>query len=153
VLDNPNFINFSSPAVDFHAGADAAIRLSSPDLTWVNSGGGSFTSSTELLIELAGGEPGTEFDTLAVQGSAILDGTLNIDLLDGFNPELGETFDILTAAEGITIGNLTLTDDDFDYTLIEGNSSTLQVTAVPSPATLSMLGLGGLLLLPRRKRS
>jgi hypothetical protein len=48
-----------------------------------------------LLIELAGIAAGTNYDQLQVDGGALLDGTLEVALLDGFQPGLGDTFDIL----------------------------------------------------------
>jgi hypothetical protein len=48
-----------------------------------------------LLIELAGTAAGTNYDQLQVDGGALLDGTLEVALLDGFQPGLGNTFDIL----------------------------------------------------------
>ena len=48
-----------------------------------------------LLIELAGTAAGTNYDQLQVDGGALLDGTLEVALLDGFQPGLGDTFDIL----------------------------------------------------------
>ncbi|MEX2170614.1 MAG: hypothetical protein WD851_14965 [Pirellulales bacterium] len=69
--------------------------------------------SGELQIELA--SP-TSFDTLAIDGLATLDGTLEASLLDGFVPDLGDAFEILTATDGV-IGTFSshllpaLTDD------------------------------------------
>lgn len=55
-------------------------------------------ASGSLTIELAGTTPGATHDQLAVTGTATLAGTLNITLLDGFQPTLGQSFTILTAA-------------------------------------------------------
>ncbi len=44
--------------------------------------------------------PGTsrtgEFDVLAVMGSAGLDGALNVTLVGGFTPSLGDSFQVMT---------------------------------------------------------
>jgi hypothetical protein len=49
-----------------------------------------------MQIELAGTTAGTGYDQINVTGAAALDGTLQVTLLDGFLPEVGDTFDILT---------------------------------------------------------
>ena len=49
-----------------------------------------------LEIELAGINSG-EFDVLSITGQATLGGILEVSFLDGFLPEIGDTFDILTA--------------------------------------------------------
>jgi len=50
-----------------------------------------------VLIELAGaGAAGTAYDQINVTGAATLAGTLDIDLLDGFVPTVGQTFQVFT---------------------------------------------------------
>ena len=58
---------------------------------------GNYTQGKDakLLIELAGTAFG-DFDVLEVAGYATLDGTLGLTFLDGFRPQLGDTFEILT---------------------------------------------------------
>ena len=48
-----------------------------------------------LLMELAGTTAGIDHDVLQVDGGVSLDGTLEVSLLDGFEPDLGDSFDIL----------------------------------------------------------
>ena len=43
-----------------------------------------------------GGTNSGEFDQLMITGTANLNGDLNISLLDGYTPTVGDTFDILT---------------------------------------------------------
>ncbi|MFH1418717.1 MAG: Ig-like domain-containing protein [Planctomycetota bacterium] len=50
-----------------------------------------------LRVELGGTQPG-EFDKLVITGDSLLAGTLELFLLDGFDPQLGDSFEILTAA-------------------------------------------------------
>jgi len=59
------------------------------DSTPVNSG------AATLQIELAGTTPGTEYDQLHVTGQLSLGGLLQVMLLPGFNPALGNSFDIM----------------------------------------------------------
>lgn len=46
-------------------------------------------------IELGGLTLGTEYDKLNVSGTYDIDGQLNIELIDGFNPTAGDVFDIV----------------------------------------------------------
>jgi uncharacterized repeat protein (TIGR02059 family) len=54
------------------------------------------TTNGELTIELAGREPGTQYDVLQVDGKATLNGTLNFYFLGDFAPKYG-VFTFLTA--------------------------------------------------------
>ncbi len=58
-------------------------------------------STGELLVELTGTALNA-FDRLVVNGAAQLDGNLNIDLDGGFEPILGNTFNIITASAGVS---------------------------------------------------
>lgn len=49
-----------------------------------------------LEMELAGTDDGA-FDVLEATGTATLDGELQVELIGGFEPEVGDTFEILTA--------------------------------------------------------
>ncbi|RMF82352.1 MAG: hypothetical protein D6744_06125 [Planctomycetota bacterium] len=51
----------------------------------------------ELRIELGGPQPGSQHDQLVVQGDAALAGALRVLPIDGFVPQLGQSFVILTA--------------------------------------------------------
>ncbi|HEY3280284.1 MAG TPA: hypothetical protein VGJ83_07205 [Gemmatimonadales bacterium] len=56
-------------------------------------------SPTESLhIELGGTTPGAQYDRLAVSGSAALGGALQVSLINGFTPALGDTFTVMTFA-------------------------------------------------------
>jgi T5SS/PEP-CTERM-associated repeat protein len=57
------------------------------------------TSTGELDIQLGSA---ASFDKLIVGGSATLGGTLSVSLLNGFTPAVGNSFDLFTAAGGIT---------------------------------------------------
>ncbi len=47
-----------------------------------------------LNIEIGGGAP-TEYDQLEVTGAASLNGTLNVTLINGFRPNMGDVFQII----------------------------------------------------------
>ncbi len=63
-----------------------------------------YASTATLIIEFAtptlGGDaiPGTDFDQVNATQGVALDGTLGLSLLNGFTPNYGDTFDILTYA-------------------------------------------------------
>ena len=53
------------------------------------------TPSGILRFEVGGTTPGTQYDRINVQGHAILGGELLVELVNGFNPQAGDSFDIL----------------------------------------------------------
>ncbi len=57
----------------------------------------SFESDTAFEVQLAGLSQGVTYDLLNVTGEADLNGALNVSLLNGFVPQVGDTFEILTA--------------------------------------------------------
>jgi T5SS/PEP-CTERM-associated repeat protein len=58
-------------------------------------GNGVFDSPARLFIELGGTAPGTQFDQVHVAGQLALGGMLNVSLINGFSPAVGNSFDIL----------------------------------------------------------
>jgi hypothetical protein len=54
------------------------------------------TSAGILVIEIGGPSPGTSFDQLNITGQATLDGTLTVNLINGFQPPSGQSFTVLT---------------------------------------------------------
>ncbi|MGO9115577.1 MAG: beta strand repeat-containing protein [Thermoguttaceae bacterium] len=62
-------------------------------------------ASGTLGIDIAGTTPGTGYDVLAVNGSATLGGTLKVTLRDGFQPQLRQTFTVLTTTGGLATKN------------------------------------------------
>ena len=103
-----------------------------------------------LTIEIAGINAGTQYDVISIDGQLTLGGTLAIDLLDGFRPALGQSFDILSASSVVgSFDGLSFDTSMFSPTFT-GTGVTL--TVIPEPGTLA-LGLGGLALLARRRRS
>ena len=61
---------------------------------------------SEILIEVGGLVPESEFDQIVVDGSVVLDGLLDVSLItvgaDPFVPTLGDEFEILTATDEVT---------------------------------------------------
>ncbi|MGA3065608.1 MAG: PEP-CTERM sorting domain-containing protein [Tepidisphaeraceae bacterium] len=114
---------------------------------------GNLTNTGGLDISLA--SP-TDFDELNVTGTANLGGTIYVSLLDGYMPELGNTFNI---------GNFgSIINDGYKVALAGWNDPGLSVAAsntgdeltltvvVPEPASGSLLTIGLLGALGRRRR-
>ncbi|WP_148075285.1 beta strand repeat-containing protein [Bythopirellula goksoeyrii] len=61
---------------------------------------GSYTqlAGGELSLEIGGTTRGSEYDALDVTNIVNLDGTLDVALIEGFSPNIGDSFDILTAS-------------------------------------------------------
>ena len=104
-------------------------------------------------IELAGRTPGDDFDTVEVAGDLSLGGTLSIELIDGFEPEVGDEFVVMTygSADGKFFN--VVSDRGYDWVVDYGaNQLTLTATAVPEPSALLLLILGASALLAARRR-
>src|SRR5579859_6848656 len=56
------------------------------------------TSTGVLNADIGGTTAGTQFDQLNASGSAVLGGTLNVALINGFTPASGQIFPVLTFA-------------------------------------------------------
>jgi hypothetical protein len=57
--------------------------------TYTQSSAGAFD------VDLGGTKAGTQYDVLDITSTATLGGVLNVDLISGFKPTVGETFDIM----------------------------------------------------------
>ncbi|MCD4824765.1 MAG: autotransporter-associated beta strand repeat-containing protein [Phycisphaerae bacterium] len=119
---------------------------------------GDYTQQTgaAMEMELGGLIRGDEYDALVITGTADLAGTLDVVLYGGFDPAEGDTFDILdwgTLATGSQFDTINL--PGLSGGLVWNTSNlynTGEITVTPEPATMTLLGLGGLVLLLRRRR-
>ena len=89
------------------------------------------TSGGFLEIKLAGYMSGDQFDQVVVSGSAAVDGTLRVRLVNGFVPLIGDTFAILTS-NGLS-GN---------FSSIESPGLSLRSDASPNGVVLTVVGVG-----------
>jgi hypothetical protein len=74
-------------------------RASSTGVLTVN-GNYTQTAGGVLRVRIGGLTPGTDFDQLNVTGQATLDGTLTVNLINGFVPDSGQSFTVLTFGSG-----------------------------------------------------
>lgn len=92
-------------AVDHFTGhlVNAGGALSPGNSPGITNITGDYTQTAAGLfnLEIGGLLPGSEYDQLHIFGTAYLDGTLNVSLFDfgsgAFAPQVGDSFDILTA--------------------------------------------------------
>jgi hypothetical protein len=97
----------------------------------------SFGPFASVAIELAGTTTGTEYDQLVVIGDLALDGTLEVSLINGFIPSVGQSFNILDW------GGLAGTFSSLTLPALSGltwNTSQLYTTGVISVAAAGLPG-------------
>jgi autotransporter-associated beta strand protein/T5SS/PEP-CTERM-associated repeat protein len=128
----------------------------SPAIT--NLSNGEFSAASSLLIELGGTQPGTQYDRVIDSGSlALLGGTLNVALYNGFVPSYGNSFEILQ------YGQLSGDFGTANYPALSGglsweritSATAMTITVVPEPSSyaISAIATAGLASLMRwRKR-
>lgn len=117
------------------------------------------TATASWGVDIGGYLAGTNHDLLLVTGgSAMLNGELIVSLLPGFAPLIGDEFTILSSLGGVS-GAFSNDPTSFangltyDWTVVYNpNSVVLRLdNIVPTPGSLALLGLGGLLAVRRRR--
>ena len=66
--------------------------------TLLTAGNLAFASTSTLIVELGGAAAGSGYDQIQASGSLALDGALQMALINGFAPTLGNQFTVLTFA-------------------------------------------------------
>jgi hypothetical protein len=102
-------------------------------------------STLEIVLSATGGTT-----LINVTGNATLAGTLQLDDA-AYTSGAAKTIDVLTTAGTLDYSGLTLAGAPAGSTLTN-TGGTLQITYVPEPATMVLLGLGGIGMLIRRRR-
>jgi len=98
----------------------------SPGTTTI-TGGYNLTAGS-LEIEIGGTIAGTEYDRVEVAGFATLEGTLDVSLINGFTPSLGDSFGFLMASGGFdnsfsTLNLPDLSSQSLDWELNPGGAT------------------------------
>jgi len=135
--------------VTFNGGFSPGTSPASVTGDWIIFGPGNV-----LTMELGGIVQGTEYDHINANQLLTLGGTLDVQLINGFNPENHDTFDLLDGPmEGqFSALDLPAVDEGLMWFTDRLYSEGVISVGTPEPATLTLLALGGLTLLARRRR-
>lgn len=90
--------NVTNNGASVEPGASPGILNIASNTNPVIAGNYTQGEAASLRLEIGGTEPGGGHDQLVVSGTAALGGGLNLQLVDGFMPKVGDEFVILTAA-------------------------------------------------------
>lgn len=114
--------------LDIEDGATLAVDLINGGMfrPGMSAGGvtlAGFTQSTggALQIELGGTTPGMQFDQLHATGSVVLDGALEVSLIDPFVPPVPSAFEIIDV-DGALVGNFAGLPSDGDLVALFGST-------------------------------
>jgi len=117
----------------------------------------SFSENNLLIMELAGLQRGDEFDALVSDGLLTLDGELRIELIEGFDPMLGNSFDLLdwnSVSGEFEFVSLPTLDAGLAWDTSKLYSTgVLSVTAVPEPGVFPLMVFIGCCVSSRRRRT
>ena len=113
---------------------------------------GSLTDSAAslMIVNLGGTAQGSTYDYLNMSGTASLAGTLDVSLIAGFAPTVGETFDVV-GYKSVTGAFSTITGTNSGYTYTAQYLPTLlrltvntigSTNATPEPGSVALLFLG-----------
>ena len=119
-----------------------------------------FASSTDTFFEIGGLATG-EFDSVMVGADLTLDGTLSLDLINGFELTAGDEFLIFDVQDNLFGTFVGLNEGDLvqvfgqtglriSYAAGDGNDVSLFASAIPEPGSCALLGLISLALAVRR---
>ncbi len=97
------------------------------------TGNVSFGSTAVLNMELGGLAAGTQYDAIQISGDAVLNGTINLSLVNGFFPQPGNAFDLVTCGShsgGFTNVNGTGAGFGNQLTLLQQPGAPIRVTTI-----------------------
>lgn len=110
-----------------------------------------FSVTARLISELGGVLPGDEYDRLTVQGQILLSGQLDVQLINGFIPNAGDTFMIIDnqgtgsvfgTFAGLAEGSSFVSNGQlWNITYQGGTGNDVMLLAVPEPTTWALIGM------------
>ena len=143
----------------FTGGGDVFFEgdLRPSDPVEVTFGGNAYLEgSTNTVMQLAGPIAGSQYDQIKVTGQLVLAGDLDVELLDGFEPQAGETFQLFSGPLSGAFGQVTLPALSNGLSWNTSNLDTTgTISVTPEPSTMVLLAAGTIGLLGytwRRKR-
>jgi autotransporter family porin len=92
----------SGNANDIHFESDISPGFSPASITL--GGNVTFGAAARFIAELGGTKPGVQYDQISVTGNLALDGLLRVNLINGFMPSAGQSFNILQFSPGALSG-------------------------------------------------
>jgi len=139
----------STPPINIHGGILTGNGTVTGNVNTMNTGAvhpgqsagvidivGNYTQTTtgELEIELGGYTQGEEFDLLTVSAAASLNGTLHVALIDGFLPQIGDQFVVLTAGSVAgTFASVVTTPPALEVNVLyDAQSVKIEIVEVPT---------------------
>jgi hypothetical protein len=99
-------------------------------------------------MELGGTARGNQYDAVSATDALVLDGTMQVELLNGFTPVAGDRFDLFdwgTLAGTFNTLNLPPlpASEGWDTSGLYA-TGTLAVTGVPEPGSLALMGVAAI---------
>ena len=102
-----------------------------------------FDRTSTLIMEFASDVPGSGYDQLDISGTATFNGTLDVDLLNGFSPSAGDIYHLFN---GQTTGSFSQVVLPSLGNGLSWNTSDLDtngtISVTPEPSTLALLAAG-----------
>ena len=132
---------------------DGNLRPSDP-VEEIFGGNAYLATSTNTVMEMGGTTPGSGYDEINCTGQFVLAGSLDVELIDGFTPQAGETFDLFNGSLSGEFGQVYLPALGHGLSWDTSSLNTSgQITVVPEPSTFALLGVGtvGILAYGRRR--
>ena len=153
------FLGAFSGSGGFTGGGDVFIEgnLRPSDPVEVTFGGNAYLgNSTDTVMQLAGPVAGSQYDQINVTGQLVLAGDLDVVLLNGFQPQAGESFQLFDGQLSGTFDQVTLPALSNGLSWNTSNlDATGTISVTPEPSSLVLLAASGVGLLGyglRRRR-
>ena len=152
------FLGAFSGSGGFTGGGDVFFEgdLRPSDPVEVTFGGNAYLeSTTNTVMQLAGPVAGSQYDQIKVTGQLVLAGDLDVVLLDGFQPQAGESFQLFDGQLSGAFSQVTLpalgNGLQWNTSNLDTNG-TISVTPEPSSLVLLAAAAIGILAYGLRRR-